>query len=218
MLSDFLHARFCLDFDDSEGTRTIRRGRESLSLSIRLTFRYRLALPRCGVARDHWLYHSSRTVVRKRVASGLVNVAPLALALPLLHRVPTSAPQTATALNAPSSMKQSNPPVADGSLIPRYRETFLSSSSFDRASVSLRAWFLSFGSCEFLLPSEFFICESFLRDGCLASFGIISFWFLSTTVVHWVDKMFLLLEEHLISTQLGKIIDTRFEPSKMVCR
>lgn len=33
MLSDFLHARFCLDFDDSEGTRTIRRGRESLSLS-----------------------------------------------------------------------------------------------------------------------------------------------------------------------------------------
>lgn len=64
---------------------------------------------------------------------------PLALALPLLHRVPTSAPQTATALNAPSSMKQSNPPVADGSLIPRYRETFLSSSFFDRASVSLRA-------------------------------------------------------------------------------
>lgn len=167
MLSDFLRARFCLDFDDSEGTRTIRRGREflSFSLSIRLTFRYRLALPRCGVARDHWLYHSSRTVVRKRVASGLVNVAPSPPPPPLppcAHFGPADCYGPECPL-INETIQPPRRPVADGSLIPRYRQTFLrsSSSSFDR-------WTDDFRFSVFQV-----VCESFSIVVQTASFEII---------------------------------------------
>lgn len=79
------------------------------------------ALPCCGVARDRWLYHSSRTVVRKRVASGLVNV--VASFLPLFHPLSTVCPLWSRRLLRPWMLPHqwNNPsfrrPVADGSLI-----------------------------------------------------------------------------------------------------
>lgn len=109
-----------------------RQSGEGISLSVHVLSPFvspsvivSVALPCCGVARDHWLYHSSRTVVRKRVASGLVNV--VAPFYPLFLPLSTVCPLWSRRLLRPWMLPHqwNNPafrsPVADGFLISGYR-------------------------------------------------------------------------------------------------
>lgn len=114
MLSDFF-TFLSLDSDDSEGT-VSWGGNFSISLrslSIRFTFRYRpgrsfepwggtrpLIIP--FIAHRGLKEGCKRTRKRRSVVPPMLS----------LRSVPTSAPPTTTALNAPSSMKQSVFPVA----------------------------------------------------------------------------------------------------------